>query len=687
MATTGHAATGVATQADWLTPAEMRTLEAVCEALIPAVPPPPGEDDAHGLYARSARDVAVARLMAETLAGEPPDSRAEFKQLLGLLNSPLACMVLAGRPQSFAQLPLPVREVALRKMANSPMAQLRQGFQGLKRLATFIFYSAPGADGRNPNWPALGYTPAPPLPTPEVAPKRLHTLPVSGDLNLTADVVVVGSGAGGGVVAGELSAAGKDVVILEMGGYYNEADFTGSEAEMMSKLYLRRGLLATRDLGMIVLAGSTLGGGTVVNWSTSLRTPPDVLEEWEREHGVTGASGAEYQRGFDAVERRIGVNTDDSAPNRNNDALRRGCEALGYVHHPIPRNASDCRQRCGACGYGCPYGRKQSTMLTYLQDASDRGARMVVRCRVERVLLEAGRAVGVEGWVLDEPTGARYRVVVRAPTVVVAAGAVESPALLLRSGLTNPHIGRHLRLHPVAALAGYYAEPIEPWTGSLQTVYSDHFQRLAGNHGFWLEMAPGHPGLLGLATPWENGQAHKREMRRIANQALFIALVRDTGEGRVTLDRQGDPVLHYWPNETDRRHLVRGMRELTRIAFAGGAVGVGALHSPRLELESEGRRPGAISDMQLARFLGEIERRGIVPNRAPLFTAHQMGTCRLGASPSTSVADPYGQVHGVRGLFIADASGCPTALGVNPMISTMALAYRVAGHIKAHTPA
>src|SRR5262249_30092613 len=163
-------------------------------------------------------------------------------------------------------------------------------------------------------------------------------------------------------------------------------DFTGLEAEMIPQLFLRRGALATADLGMIVLAGSTLGGGTIVNWSTSLRTPPEVLEEWEREHAVAGATSAEYQKGFDDAAARLGINTDDSEPNRNNAALQRGCEALGYSWGHIPRNASDCRQRCGHCGLGCPFGRKQSTMLTYLQDANDRGARILPRCTVERAL-------------------------------------------------------------------------------------------------------------------------------------------------------------------------------------------------------------------------------------------------------------------------------------------------------------
>ncbi len=673
----------VTSGATWLTPGEMRTLEAFCEALIPSSAPPDGENDPYGYYARSASDLGVAQAIVETLADESPETKTQFKQLLGLLQSPLAGLALAGRPQSFTRMSLSAREAVLRRMSQSSIGLLRQGYQAIKRLAHFIFYSAPVVDGANPNWPALGYTPATPPASAAAIPKRISPLPVTTHLTLTADAVIVGSGAGGGVMAAELAAAGKDVIILERGGYFNEADFNGSEALMTPQLYLRRGMLATHDLGVIVLAGSCLGGGTIVNWSTSLRTPPDVLEEWEREHGLTGVTGAEYQHGFDVVERRIGVNTDDSASNRNNAALRDGCEALGYRWNVIPRNASDCQQRCGACGYGCPYGRKQSTMLTFLQDAHDQGARVIVRCVVNRVLIEGGRAVGVEGWAADSVTGARRTVTIRAPIVVVAAGAVESPALLMRSGVNNPNIGRHLRLHPVAAFAAYYEQPIETWRGSLQTVVCDQFKALKGNYGLRFEVAPAHPGMLGMVTPWEGGQAHKREMRNIPYVATFIALTRDTGEGRVTLDRQGDPILRYFPNETDRQHLIWGMAEMARIAVAGGATRIATLHSQRLLLESENGKPGAITEARLQGFIGEIERRGIAPNRLPLFSAHQMGTCRLGGDPKTSVADPSGQVHGVQGLFIADASGFPTASGVNPMISTMGLAYHVAQRVKA----
>jgi choline dehydrogenase-like flavoprotein len=208
------------------------------------------------------------------------------------------------------------------------------------------------------------------------------------------------------------------------------------------------------------------------------------------------------------------------------------------------------------------------------------------------------------------------------------------------------------------------------------------FAHLKGNYGIWFEVMPAQPGLAALLTPWAGGREHKQTMTRLGHVAAQIVLARDTGEGHIALDPHGDPIIHYWPNETDQKHLLRGVNELTRIALAGGAVGVGTLHAAPLLLESEGHKPGAVTDKALKQFLGTVERRGVVPNRLLLGTAHQMGTCRMGASPKTAVTDPYGAVYGVRGLYVADGSLMPTAAGVNPMLSIYALSYRVAQYIK-----
>jgi choline dehydrogenase-like flavoprotein len=674
-----NAATAATAGTAWLSADELRVLEAICDTLIPALDVP-AEQDPHGLMRRPAREMDVARLMAETLSTQDDTTRAEFRQLLGLLRGPTGGLLLSGRPRGFLSMTPEQRERALRAMASSNVAKLRQGFQALKRLALFIFYTAPAPDGGdNPNWPAIGFA-APPAP-PSV-PKPIRPLEITGDTTLDADVVVVGSGAGGGVVAGELAAAGKSVIVLEKGGYHNEADFSGREADMMPKLYLKQGLQATRDLSVSILAGSCLGGGTVVNWSTSFRTPDHVLGEWEREFGLTGFAGGELSRHFDTVEARMDINQQDGSPNANNAIIQRGCEKLGWSWGEMPRNANHCEQRCGACGYGCPYSRKQSTLITYLQDAADHGARFVVHASVDRVNLQGGAATGVTATVTDPATGARHRVMVRAKTVVLAAGSLHTPAILLRSGVSNPQVGRNLWLHPVVNIAGFYADPIRTWVGSLQTRYSNQFAHMEGDYGFTFEVAPGHPGLFGYSTPWESGRQHKEFMARAAHASALIVLVRDKHGGRVTLDKYGEPVVDYPLGEYERRMLTLGTKEGARLHLAAGARRVATLHSRQLLMDVPEGSDTAEPERVQAFFRG-AERQGIQPNRVMLFSAHQMGTCRMAADARRGVIDNENRVFGVKGLYVADASTFPTASGVNPMLTILAIAHRAAQAIKA----
>lgn len=663
----------------WLTPADMRLLEAICDTLIPSIEASSGPAPADFMR-RPASALQVAQAISDTLATEDDVTRAEFRQLLGILRGPMGGLLLIGRPTGFMQMKPELRERALRNMANSSVAKLRQGFQAIKRLTAFIFYSAPMPDGTdNPNWAALDFTPPPPSPT---MTKPITPLSITGATTLEADAVIVGSGAGGGVVAAELTAAGKSVIVLEKGGYYNEADFTGREAEMMPKVYLKRGLLATRDLSMAILAGSCLGGGTIVNWSTSFRIADTVAQEWEREYGLTGIAGSEFAAHYDAVATRVGVNSDDSAPNANNAVIERGCEKLGYHWGVIPRNASQCEQRCGACGYGCAYSRKQSTLLTFLQDAADGGARFVVNCSVDRVTMENGAATGVQATVTDPATGAQHPVTVRAKTVVIAAGSIHSPAILLRSGISNSHLGRNLHLHPVVAITGFYAEPVRAWVGSLQTRYSDQFGRPADGYGFKFEVAPGHPGLMAQSLPWESGKQHKEDMHLLSHAAPIIALVRDKNGGRITLDKRGEPLVDYALGDHERKQLTLGLLEGIKVHLAAGATRVGTLHSRRTEFYPPATGD-ALNSNELRAFLREVEDRGLEPNRTMLFSAHQMGSCRMAADPRRGVVGNDNQVFGVKGLFVADGSAFPTASGVNPMLTILAVAHRAAQSIKA----
>lgn len=653
----------------FLTDPQFRTLAALCEALLPAVERP---DDPLGFWRRSALDLDVPRLVTRAvrdLHGEA--QQREFRRLLDLLGRPLTAGLLTGRLAPFADLPLEARERALQAWAVSPLPPLRRAFQGLKRLAAAMFYGVLDDAGRNPNWEALGY-PGPRLPAGPRPAKLFQPLAVDGDTRLTCDVVVVGSGAGGGVAAAELARAGLDVVVLEKGGYHAEEDFDGVEFTAYQKLYENQAVLATRDLGVSVLAGATLGGGTVINWGASFRTPEHLRAEWESEHACRGLAGAEFTASLEAVAARLGVNEESAWPGPEARLLERACDRLGLGCGVIPVNLRGCAEPdlCGWCGFGCARGSKQSVLKTYLPDAVAHGARLVVGAEARRVLVEGRRAVGVEAQV-----GA-HTLTVRARMVVAAAGALHTPALLLRSGLENPNIGRHLRLHPTVAVLGEYPEMVEPWQGPMLTRYVGQWSNLDGRHyGVIVEHPPAHPGLISLGVTWRSGAQHKAALLRARQSAFFIAITRDRDGGRVTLDRQGRLVLDYQVSRYDGAHLLRGLQECFRLHAAAGAVEIGGPHSGL-----EPYRPERDGDLEP--FLQRVAAAGAASNRLTVFSAHQMGSARMGGQRAQAVLTPQGECWDVNNLFVADASAFPTASGVNPMLTIMALAHRTAQVVK-----
>ena len=667
-----------------LSPAERRTLAALCDALVPSLAADP---DPAGLYGRSATDLGihedVARIV-ETLLS--PERRADFRRLLGALDSRLWNVVLTGRPSRFTALSPTARERYLLGWAHSRLGVKRKGFHSAKRLVAFLFYSKTLATGANPNWPAIGYEgPRAEVRAASADPAGLRLDPVrpEGDTTIEADVCVVGSGAGGAVIAAKLAEAGRRVVVLEAGPYVTAEDFTQREADASDRMFEGHGILTTEDLAFGVLAGRVAGGSTTINWMTSLRPPPWALEEWERDHGLHGVTSPEFASLVEDVAERLHVTTEESQVNASNDVLRRGCEALGYRagldFDVIPRNARGCAGRCDFCFFGCVYSAKQSTRVTYLPDAAKAGARFLFDTRADAVLLEGGEATGVAA--TYRGAGREVPVRVRARAVVAAGGAIQTPALLWRSGLRSRGIGAGFRIDPTTALLGEFPRPVRMWEGPMQTIVVTRFQDAdEGHHGPWIEGVPGHPGLGGLATPWQGGRAHKDSMRRLDRTAACIVLVRDVAEGRVTVDARGEPRLVYRLSDRDRANLVRGLQEAARIHRAAGALRIATLH---LRDCSVGDGISRIRDGPFDAFLDRIARLGIRENGLALFTAHPMGSCRAGRDPRRSAAGGSGESHEVRNLWIGDGSLLPTAPGVNPMISIMALAARTAGFIHA----
>ena len=632
---------------------QRETLRLFCDTVIPRIERDP---DPNGFWARTASDLGVPDGVEELLATLDEELQAGLLQLIDALDS-----------QNLAKMPTQEsREQVLRNMSlASPEAA--GGIQALTAMTLFLAYGMPDPQtGRNPNWDLFGY-PGPTAAPPQV-PKPIEPLVPDEGQTLEADVVVVGSGSGGSVVAATLAQAGRKVIVLEAGGYHNESDFTGLELPAYQEMYWRGGPTPTADGNVSLQAGTALGGGTVINWTNCLRTYPWVRDQWEREHDLKGVDSSDFDRHLDTVLERIGATDRLSDLNGPQQRMREGCEALGWDFRTVVRNADPDKyafDTAGGLGFGDQSGSKLSADKTWLLDAVQNGADVLVRTRADRVITEGGRAAGVEA-----TYDGRAKLTVRARQVVVACGALESPALLLRSGIGGPAVGHYLRLHPCVAVFGIYGEDTNAFLGAPHAGLSHEFDNVEDGYGFLIEGAQYTTGLTGSAVPWTGGADHKEWMTTVRKGASFIALARDRGHGRVVVDQRGEAVPYYAiTDELDQRNLRLGVDRLARLHHAAGAVQISYL--------AEGLPLWRFGD-DLDRFVERARLKHLGAGGARLFSAHQMGTCRMGGDPQTSVANPWGELHDTPGVWIGDGSAFPTPSGTNPMVSIMALAHRTA---------
>ncbi|HMF87313.1 MAG TPA: GMC family oxidoreductase [Gemmatimonadaceae bacterium] len=650
-----------------LTKRETEALDALADTFVPSLAFEKDEDPV--LFSMSAADLGVGARVAEALDRIDPAKRKAFRFFLGLLENPLFIAAVSSRAVPFSRLPLPTREKVMQRLARSVVPQLRSAYQGARSLVMLHTYAANGSPESGALLSAIGYEPE--INRKSTAP-HIPLTAIGADSTVECDVCVIGSGAAGSVAAAELAASGQNVLIVEAGTEWTGPDYDQHELTGMHRLFREGGASGTRDLSMSLLAGACIGGGTTVNWQSCFRTPDNIREEWARVSGCSFFTSDSFTESLDAVWRRIGASTDESEINENNNAICRGAKALGYSWDAIARNSLGCDcDQCGNCMFGCRVGGKQSAVNTYILDAIRSGARVMAPFTARRLLQSKGKATGVEG-IARDADGRQREVRIIARRVVLAAGALESPALLMRSGLRSPHLGRHLYLHPTVAVTGLYAHPIEAWRGPPQTIVCDEFSDVSKGYGYRIEAAPAHPGLSAVGIPWASARAHRREMQRVRFAASFIVLTRDARSGRVRITRAGEPYFDYRLGAREKSLLKAGMANVARIHFAAGAERIMTLHSTGLAWDR------AAGGATIEKFCRRIEAAPTSPNRLPLFSAHQMGTCRIGVDASRAVCDADGQVNGLKGAYVADASLFPASCGVNPMITIMALARHVA---------
>jgi len=507
--------------------------------------------------------------------------------------------------------------------------------------------------------------------------KVLDAATLTTTRTLDADVVIVGSGAGGGISAEALSRAGLRVVLLEEGALRTSDSFRDmDENRAYRELYQEAAARTTADGAIAILQGRSVGGSTTVNWSSSFRTPPQTLAHWATHHAVTGHSEADMAPWFRKVEERLGIAPWAMAPNPNNDVLKRGCETLGWEWHVIPRNVKGC-WNSGYCGLGCPVNAKQSMLVSTIPAALASGATLVHRVRVrtldhdgKRVQSVTGEALGADGYT---PTG--VGVVVRARHFIAAGGAINTPALLLRSRVPDPHerLGLRTFIHPVNISIAKMPERIDPYYGAPQSIASDHFQwrdGATGPMGYKLEVPPLFPGISAGVVNGV-GEALRRDMAQLPHTNAMLALLRDgfhdaSRGGQVKLRSDNSAVLDYPLTDYVMEGGRRALLSMMEIQFAAGAKQVLPLHEMAQSYTSWAQARDAVKALPMKPLLTRV------------VSAHVMGGCGLAGNERQGVTRPDGVHWQLENLSIHDGSLFPTSIGANPQLSIYGMVNRLA---------
>jgi choline dehydrogenase-like flavoprotein len=469
------------------------------------------------------------------------------------------------------------------------------------------------------------------------------------------------------------------VIVVEEGALKSSRDFKMREADAYPALYQESAARKTKDKGVNILQGRTVGGSTTVNWTSSFRTPPDTLRFWQRRYGLDTYSQEALAPWFALMEARLHIIDWPAAPNENNDLLRRGAEKLGIPTGFIRRNVNGC-WNLGYCGMGCPTNAKQSMLVSTIPSALDHGATLVTRARAERFVLKGERVDALECQLLDadgiRPSGRQLRL--RAKHYVLAGGAINSPALLLRSNAPDPNrlLGRRTFLHPTLISAALFPQRVEGYAGAPQTVYSDHFlhtQAVDGALGYKLEAPPLHPVLLST-TMTGFGAGHADMMRQFPHLQGMLALLRDgfhpeSRGGAVELGAGGAAVLDYPLNDPIWDGARRALLTMTEIQFAAGATAVQVAHETAPRYASWQAAKEGIAALPFRTHLTRVA------------SAHVMGGCMMAGDPRAGVTGQDGRYHGLANLSVHDGSLFPTSIGANPQLSIYGITARLASQL------
>ncbi|KAK2417828.1 long-chain-alcohol oxidase FAO4A [Trifolium repens] len=707
-----------------LSTAQMHVMATICDTLFPSLP----------LNKEFSQDEVLSSFYSTSGSQFPfPDEAAEllllFKKcvpeayplvrwILWLLSFKLGTLFLCTTHclhwkwpfvLKFSDISLKKREEILNKWSKeNSWVPLRVVFVVIKLIFFYTLFTRTDVNGHNPMWKAIGYkvdtreklkAKKRPLQegvietTYETNSTLIQSLSEKG-LEVTedeennvykikCDVVVVGSGSGGGVAAAILANSGHKVIVLEKGEYFVSQDYSSLEGVSMNQLYESGGILPTHDGKMMILAGSTLGGGSAINWAACVRTPDSVMKEWSEKYKLPLFASSDYRSAMDSVCRRIGVTDKCNKESFQNQVLRKGCEKIGLKVESVAVNASE-DHYCGSCCYGCRTGDKKGTDSTWLVDAVENGAVILTGCKAEKFILKDGnngtKRKNCSG-VIAATSGRSMitkKLQIESKVTISSGGSLLTPPLMISSGLQNPNIGKNLHLHPVQFAWGYFPED-ENLSGSNYEggIITSIHKVLAENltPKIIIEAPALGPGSFSALVPWNSGRDIKDRLAKYSRTANLFALVRDKGSGEV----KGEGRISYRLDQMDKENLRVGLRKSLRILVAAGAVEVGTYRSDGQRIKCKGIKEDFEEFLDTVTVVGGPRSRGELWN--VFSSAHQMGSCRMGGNEEEGAVDENGECWEAKGLYVCDGSVLPSAVGVNPMVTIQSTAYCIASKI------
>lgn len=614
---------------------------------------------------------------------------AQVKLLLYVLNllsyrAGAALLCRHGRTTAFKDMEINDVSDNLKDWLFSPLPSKRQLFRAFFSVCQISYVICDPIIYKAMGHPEFNYNCDPNSSAVDETFPRLNLIdfgPFAKVVEMEADVVIVGSGSGAGVAAQVLSSHGHKVIVIEKGKYFHPTEFRFNDMEAFEGMFEQKGAMSSEDNSICVIAGSTLGGGSAINWSASLEITRTVKKEWA--NSIPWMEGDELVDAYKYVYEGMGCTTEHIKHSKPNRMLLEGSDKLGWKCKEVPQNVGDKPHDCGFCMAGCRSAVKQSTTVNWLPRAMANGCQLISEATVKKIRRDpkTGAAIGVNALNNDG-----VKIIIRSKRVVISAGSLHTPLVLKRSGFRNSHIGKHLKLHPTIVINAIVDEDIDPLNHAILTTAVTEFSDLDGHgHGPLMEVAAHSPILDGIFTGWRpHGSTFLKKMLRYNNLCSFICITRDRGSGKVfaTKDDPYVPRIAYTPSKFDCEVLHRSVVELCKLIYLEGGtfVDIPLRGVPEFE-SSKPRLSRTLQDKDFCEWLETVKNSRVAPLNNPFGSAHQMGSCRMGTDPMTSAVNTQGQLWECPTIYVADTSIFPEASGANPMLTCMAMSKIVAENV------